>query len=385
MNENKIKELQEEMKKLQEQIEALQKEGAEEGQEKEGADTSECLMIPTTDKATVEVLESIETSTDDNDIKVETLCRWAAARAGVIVVAPLLGTVALMANEVYLVSRIAKVYNIKLSEQALAAFLGAVGGHVAGNILATLIPLSVVQIPIAVGVTYSVGKVAQRWMKDGMPSDMQPYLEMMSEWREKAKVQVDKLKDNPLKDIPLGDETKDALRNVTEKMKVVIEDAKSKGKDVLETVKQKKVFSDKNLTPSEAAKEVVKSAEEAKETVTVAVEEGMEQAKKDVEPILEEGKEVKEEVEQMGDKIEDKVAEKVKDTVKEAREVAEKVEEKVAEKIEDVSEAAQKVEKKVEEKVDDTVKAAKKAEKTVEDTVKEAVSTAKEAVQKERE
>lgn len=32
----------------------------------------------------------------------ETLCRWAAARAGVIVVAPLLGTMALIANDVYL-------------------------------------------------------------------------------------------------------------------------------------------------------------------------------------------------------------------------------------------------------------------------------------------
>ncbi len=249
MHEDKIRMLQEEMKKIQEQIEALQKEeqkedGAEEVLTAETEalpeeDEMQYLTIPA-DRATVEVLESIETSTDDNDIKVETLCRWAAARAGVIVVAPLLGTVALMANEVYLVSRIAKVYNVKLSERALAAFLGAVGGHVAGNLLATLIPISVVQIPIAVGVTYSVGKVAQRWMKDGMPSDMQPYLEMLGEWREKAKEQVDKLKDNPLKDIPLGDETKDVLRNVSEKMKVAFEDAKTKSKDVLETVKQKR-------------------------------------------------------------------------------------------------------------------------------------------------
>ena len=36
----------------------------------------------------------------------ETLCRWAAARAGVIVVAPLLGTMALIANDVYLVIKL---------------------------------------------------------------------------------------------------------------------------------------------------------------------------------------------------------------------------------------------------------------------------------------
>ena len=46
-----------------------------------------------------------------------------------------------MANEVYLVSRIAKVYDVKLSERALIAFLGAVGSRVAGTLLTTLTPI----------------------------------------------------------------------------------------------------------------------------------------------------------------------------------------------------------------------------------------------------
>ena len=41
----------------------------------------------------------------------ETLCRWAAARAGVIVVAPLFGTMALIANDVYLVIKLGSVYD----------------------------------------------------------------------------------------------------------------------------------------------------------------------------------------------------------------------------------------------------------------------------------
>ena len=36
----------------------------------------------------------------------ESLCRWAAARAGVIVVAPLLGTMSLVANEIYLIIKL---------------------------------------------------------------------------------------------------------------------------------------------------------------------------------------------------------------------------------------------------------------------------------------
>ena len=82
-----------------------------------------------TEEAAASVVKAMEQSTEDKDVKVEMLCRWAAARAGAIVIAPLVGTVALMANEVYLVSRIARVYDVKLSERALIAFLGAVGSR----------------------------------------------------------------------------------------------------------------------------------------------------------------------------------------------------------------------------------------------------------------
>ena len=91
------------------------------------------------DDVAASVVKAMEESTEDKDVKVEMLCRWAAARAGAIVIAPLVGTVALMANEVYLVSRIAKVYDVKLSERALIAFLGAVGSRVAGSLLTTII------------------------------------------------------------------------------------------------------------------------------------------------------------------------------------------------------------------------------------------------------
>ena len=46
----------------------------------------------------------------------ETLCRWAAARAGVIVVAPLLGTMALIANDVYLVIKLGSVYEEEIGK-----------------------------------------------------------------------------------------------------------------------------------------------------------------------------------------------------------------------------------------------------------------------------
>ena len=57
----------------------------------------------------------------------ETLCRWAAARAGVIVVAPLLGTMALIANDVYLVIKLGSVYEEEIGEKAAVSLLSSLG------------------------------------------------------------------------------------------------------------------------------------------------------------------------------------------------------------------------------------------------------------------
>ena len=219
----------EQLKNLQEQIADLKTEIAKLNAQN-GNDADAKAMT---------VLDAMDETTEDRDLKVETLCRWAAARAGAIVIAPLVGTVALMANEVYLVSRIARIYDVKLTERAVLAFLGAMGSQMAGNLLTTLIPFSVIQVPVAVGITYSLGRVTQRWLRDGMPSDMTPYIEMFGEWKEKAKEQVEKLKDNPLKNVPLGDETKDFFAKWGNAAKDAVMDAKDKGQELYHNVRSR--------------------------------------------------------------------------------------------------------------------------------------------------
>ena len=219
----------EQLKNLQEQIADLKAEIAKLNAQN-GNDADAKAMT---------VLDAMDETTEDRDLKVETLCRWAAARAGAIVIAPLVGTVALMANEVYLVSRIARIYDVKLTERAVLAFLGAMGSQMAGNLLTTLIPFSVIQFPVAVGITYSLGRVTQRWLRDGMPSDMTPYIEMFGEWKEKAKEQVEKLKDNPLKNVPLGDETKDFFAKWGNAAKDAVMDAKDKGQELYHNVRSR--------------------------------------------------------------------------------------------------------------------------------------------------
>lgn len=219
----------EQLKNLQEQIADLKTEIAKLNAQN-GNDADAKAMT---------VLDAMDETTEDRDLKVETLCRWAAARAGAIVIAPLVGTVALMANEVYLVSRIARIYDVKLTERAVLAFLGAMGSQMAGNLLTTLIPFSVIQVPVAVGITYSLGRVTQRWLRDGMPSDMTPYIEMFGEWKERAKEQVEKLKDNPLKNVPLGDETKDFFAKWGNAAKDAVMDAKDKGQELYHNVRSR--------------------------------------------------------------------------------------------------------------------------------------------------
>lgn len=304
------------VEQLQEEIAALKQ---------ELADFKQSHSQPIEDAAN-SVVKAMEQTTEDKDVQVEMLCRWAAARAGAIVIAPLIGTAALMANEVYLVSRIAKVYDVKLSERALIAFLGAVGSRVAGTLLTTLIPFSIIQVPVAVGITYSLGRVTQRWLKDGMPTDMGPYIEMMGEWKDKAREQADKLKENPLKNVPLGDETIDFMKKWGGAAKDCIQDVKEKGEELYNSVVHKDDLVDEivdekaedlkdafndtvdKVVDSDAmdkAKDVARDAKDAAEDVKDAA--------KDV------AKDAKDAAKEVSDMDADDVEKKVKEAVEEAK------------------------------------------------------------------
>lgn len=157
-----------------------------------------------------EVMKVIKTE-EEIEQEVESLCRWAAARAGVIVVAPVLGQIALAANEVYLIKRIANVYDRNFDETAGCAFISALGGTFVGQSLATLIPFPPLQIPIGMAVTYAVGKTANAWIKDGMPDFddyADKYKDIFNQAKEDVKKIIPNLKNSKDKDKPLGDENK---------------------------------------------------------------------------------------------------------------------------------------------------------------------------------
>lgn len=145
---------------------------------------------------------------DPLEQEAEAICRWAAARAGVIVIIPLAGTLALVANEFYLIQRLAKLYGDTVSEKMICSFIGGLGGAFAGQTLATLIPFAPMQIPIGMAVTYGVGKAAQAWIKQGMKPSGEKYQNVFKAAKKDGNVLVPILKESSLKDIPLGNESK---------------------------------------------------------------------------------------------------------------------------------------------------------------------------------
>lgn len=156
----------------------------------------------------------------DLDWESEKIIRWGAARAGVIVVAPVLGTMALIANEVYMITRLADLRGIKLSEGAVLGLLGSLGATFVGQSVATLIPLTAIQVPLAVSVTFGVGKAAAAWLKAGRPEDMAAFREIYEQARKEGKENADTFANMDCKDEPLGDETREFdLNGIKECMK----------------------------------------------------------------------------------------------------------------------------------------------------------------------
>lgn len=144
----------------------------------------------------------------ERDREAEKLCRWAAARAGVIVVAPLVGTMSLMANEFYMVLRLSELYGEELDEGAIWSLLAALGGTFVGQTLVTLIPFAPVQVPVGISVTYGVGKVVNTWFKAGRPEDLAQFKDVYEEARAESIKNFNEFIKMGEKANPLGDESR---------------------------------------------------------------------------------------------------------------------------------------------------------------------------------
>ena len=93
---------------------------------------------------------------------------WAAGRAAAIALVPLpLADVGpLIANEVYMLYKLAGIYGIAADNTVITMLLGCAGGSIAGKIGASFLPF--LKVPIAAAVTYGVGKAAKAYFESDM-------------------------------------------------------------------------------------------------------------------------------------------------------------------------------------------------------------------------
>ena len=117
----------------------------------------------------------------------ESYINWAAGRAAAIALIPLpLADVApLIANEVYMIYKLAGVYGIAVDNTIITMLLGCAGGSIVGKIGASFLPF--LKVPIAAGVTYGVGKAAKAYFESDMTMDEAELKEKFLEGEREAK------------------------------------------------------------------------------------------------------------------------------------------------------------------------------------------------------
>ncbi len=112
---------------------------------------------------------------------------WAAGRAAAIAIVPipLVDVIPLVANETYMIYRLAELYGIPVDDTIITMILGCAGGSIAGKLAASLLPI--LKIPIAAGITYAVGKAAQTYFESDMKLDRTELREKFLEEEREAK------------------------------------------------------------------------------------------------------------------------------------------------------------------------------------------------------
>ena len=121
-----------------------------------------------------------------NDEEANSYITWAAGRAAAIALIPLpLADVGpLVANEIYMIYKLAGVYGIANDQSLITMILGCTGGSLAGKIGASLLPF--LKIPIAAAVTYGVGKAAKAFFESGMEMNGDTLKEIFEKAMEEA-------------------------------------------------------------------------------------------------------------------------------------------------------------------------------------------------------
>lgn len=146
----------------------------------------------------------MEDGSEDKDYRAEKIVFWAAGRSGLFALSPKFSVPALVANNTYMITSLARLHNVDLKKGAISGLIAGLGVACAGALVSLALPIKVMRVPVAVGLTYALGKVANIWIKDGMPSDVSAYIPMVQQWMDEGKAMCSQIINDVKASIPDG-------------------------------------------------------------------------------------------------------------------------------------------------------------------------------------
>lgn len=216
-------------------------------------------------------LEPLSDGSKDINYQVEQFIFWGAGRAAALALSPKFSNVALCANATYMVTRIAHLYDVELQTGAVVGLVGGLSTAVATAAVSLLIPVKAVRVPVAIGLTYAIGKVAHIWIEDGMPSDIERYKPMIAEFLESGKAIAGEIVRDTAASIPFTQGQRDVWAGIANETGLA--------KEALEQVYAEKVTPVVEKWNNETKYELHDTAAEAVEKVKDAAKEKIDAAK----------------------------------------------------------------------------------------------------------
>ena len=223
-------------------------------------------------------LEPLMDGSQDRDYQVEQFIFWGAGRAAALALSPKFSNVALCANATYMVTRIAHLYDVELQTGAVVGFVGGLSTAVATAAISLVIPVKAVRIPVAIGLTYAIGKVAHIWIQDGMPSDIERYKPMVAEFLENGKAMASEIARDAATRIPFTQGQRDVWAGIANETGLAKETLKQVYDDKVSPAIEKWNNETKYQLHDNAAEVVAKVSDAAKEKYESA-KDGFETAK----------------------------------------------------------------------------------------------------------
>jgi len=217
-------------------------------------------------------LEPLMDGSQDRDYQVEQFIFWGAGRAAALALSPKFSSVALCANATYMVTRIAHLYEVELQSGAVVGLVGGLSTAVGTAAISLLIPLKAVRVPVAIGLTYAIGKIAHIWIQDGMPSDIERYKPMVAEFLESGKAIAGDIIRDASASIPFTQGQRDVWAGIANETGLAKETLKQVYEEKVTPAIDKWNTETKYQLHDNAAEVVAKVTDAAKEKIDVAKE-----------------------------------------------------------------------------------------------------------------